>query len=128
MFETVLFPLEQRNQVLEMVKEMVAFAAEHASCLSLLSVVGVLDSPEARLSDDQTQLLRQIQLAVEGVGVPCTVMESPVHSAAEICSLASELNVDVIVMGLQGLSAEQEQDSTALNVIQHSPCPVLVVP
>ena len=128
MFETVLFPLEQRNQALEMVKAVITFAEEHASRLSRLSLVGVQDAAEAGLSESHLQLLQRTRTAVEHVGVPCAVVERPACSALEICSLATELNVDVIVMGLQGLNPAQDMDSTALNVIQHSACPVLVVP
>ena len=128
MFETVLFPLEQRNQALEMVKAVITFAEEHASRLSRLSLVGVQDAAEGGLSESHIRLLQRTRTALEHVGVPCAVVERPACSALEICSLATELNVDVIVMGLQGLNPAQDMDSTALNVIQHSACPVLVVP
>jgi nucleotide-binding universal stress UspA family protein len=111
-----------------MVKAVTTFAGEHASRLSRLSLVGVQDAAEGGLSESHLQLLQRTRTAVEHVGVPCAVVERPACSALEICSLATELNVDVIVMGLQGLNPAQDMDSTALNVIQHSACPVLVVP
>ena len=128
MFETVLFPIEQRNQALEIVKKVISFAEEHASRLSRLSLVGVQDAAEGGLSESLVQLLQRTRTAVEHVGVPCAVVERPACSALEICSLATELNVDVIVMGLQGLNPAQDMDSTALKVSEHSACPVLVVP
>ena len=128
MFETVLFPLEQRNQALEMVKKVITFAEEQASRLVHLSVVGVQDTPEAGLSESHVQLLRRTQKAVEGVGVPSAVVQRPARSAFEICSLAAELNVDLMVVAVQGLNPDQDIDSTALKVIRHSPCPVLAVP
>ena len=72
-------------------------------------------------------LLQQTQARVEAVESPrgggplCAL-------SRQICSLATELNVDVIAVGLKGVNPDQDTDSTAFNVIQHAPCPVLVVP
>ena len=45
-----------------------------------------------------------------------------------ICDVADELNVDVIVMGTRGVNLESDSGSTAAQVLQLAPCPVLVVP
>ena len=45
-----------------------------------------------------------------------------------ICDVANELNVDVILIGTNGVNLERDSDSTAAQVIQFAPCPVLVVP
>ena len=128
MFETVLFPVDQRNNALEMANAVITFSEKQASRLFLLSVVGVTDDLEERTPESRRSLLHQTRARVEAVGVPCEVVDRQVRSAVEICSLATELNVDVIVVGLKGVSPDQDTDSTAFNVIQHAPCPVLVVP
>ena len=128
MFETVLFPVDQRNNALEMANAVITFSENQASRLFLLSVAGFRDGQDERIPESHRSLLQETQARVEAVGVPCEVVDRQVSSAVEICSLATELNVDVIVVGLKGVNPDQDTDSTALNVIQHAPCPVLVVP
>ena len=128
MFETVLFPVDQRNNALEMANAVITFSEKQASRLLLLSVAELSDGLEEQILESHRFLLQQTQARVEAVGVPCEMVDRQVRSAGEICSLATELNVDVIVVGLKGVNPDQDTDSTALNVIQHAPCPVLVVP
>ena len=128
MFETVLFPVDQGNNALEMANAVITFSEKQASRLLLLSVAELSDGLEEQILESHRFLLQQTQARVEAVGVPCEVVDRQVRSAGEICSLATELNVDVIVVGLKGVNPDQDTDSTAFNVIQHAPCPVLVVP
>ena len=128
MFETVLFPIERRNQGLDGAAEAIALAQDHAAGLVLLPVLEPGEGASGPMWLTQAQLLQQTQARVERCGLPCEVLERQGSSAAEICALATELNVDVIVMGLRGLNPDQDQDSTVCRVIQHAPCPVLVVP
>ena len=128
MFETVLFPIEQRDQGFDVAAEAIALVQDHAARLVLLPVLEPGEAASGPMSLSQAQLIQQTQACVEGCGLPCEVVERQGSSAAEICALATELNVDVIVMGLRGLNPDQNQDSTVCRVIQHAPCPVLVVP
>ena len=128
MFETVLFPIEQRDQGFDVAAEAIALVQDHAARLVLLPLLEPGEAASVPMSLSQAQLIQQTQACVEGCGLPCEVVERQGSSAAEICALATELNVDVIVMGLRGLNPDQDQDSTVCRVIQHAPCPVWVVP
>ena len=128
MFETVLFPIERRNQGLDVADEAIALVQDHAARLLLLPVLEPGEGASGPMSPSQAQKIQQTQACVDGCGLPCEVLERQGRSAAEICDVATELNVDVIVMGVRGLNPDQDQDSTVFRVIQQAPCPVLVVP
>ena len=128
MFETVLFPIERRNQGLDGAAEAIALAQDHAAGLVLLPVLEPGEGASGPMWLTQAQLLQQTQARVERCGLPCEVLERQGSSAAEICALATELNVDVIVMGTGGVSLNSDDGSTAARVIELAPCPVLVVP
>ena len=127
MFETVLFPIDQSREALETAGKALELARTHGSRLLLLSVV----EPERREMNDHeavARLLTSVKERFEQSGVACEPIEREGKPAFVICDVADELNVDVIVMGTRGVNLESERGSTAAQVLQLAPCPVLVVP
>jgi nucleotide-binding universal stress UspA family protein len=127
MFDTVLFPIDNSRQTLEMAGKVIQLAQRHGSRVVLLAVVedeeGAMHEPAA-----VTQLLEQARVSFEEAGLACDVFERSGKPAFVIGDVAEEVNADLIVMGTRGLTLEDDQHSTAARVIQLAPCPVMVVP
>ena len=127
MFETVLFPIDPSREALEPEVKALEFARRDGSRLVLLSVL----QPVSEVKHDHEALagvLSQTRKRCELAGVICQEVERSGKPASVICDVADELNVDVIVMGTRGVNLESDSDSTAAQVLQLAPCPVLVVP
>ena len=127
MFRTVLMPIDQSLHAAELGAEAVQLASGADSRVVLLSVVPINRS-ELQASDSAAQLLNQICARLKRMGVPWDAIERQGRPSAVICDVANELNVDVIVIGARGVNLKRDSDSTAAQVIQFAPCPVLVVP
>ena len=127
MFETVLFPIDQSREALETAAKALELARSHGSRLVLLSVVQP-ERPEMHDHEAVAGLLDQARDRFEQAGVTCEQIEREGRPAFVICDVADELNVDVIVMGTRGVNLESDSGSTAAQVLQLAPCPVLVVP
>ncbi len=127
MFETVLFPIDPSREALEPEVKALEFARRDGSRLVLLSVL----QPVIEVKHDHEALagvLSQTRKRCELAGVICQEVERSGKPASVICDVADELNVDVIVMGTRGVNLESDSGSTAAQVLQLAPCPVLVVP
>ena len=127
MFETVLFPIHPSREALEPEVKALEFARRDGSRLVLLSVL----QPVSEVKHDHEALagvLSQTRKRCELAGVICQEVERSGKPASVICDVADELNVDVIVMGTRGVNLESDSGSTAAQVLQLAPCPVLVVP
>tara|TARA_B100001063_G_scaffold80330_1_gene74741 strand:- start:614 stop:997 length:384 start_codon:yes stop_codon:yes gene_type:complete len=127
MFETVLFPIDPSREALEPEVKALEFARRDGSRLVLLSVL----QPVSEVKHDHEALagvLSQTRKRCELAGVICQEVERSGKPASVICDVADELNVDVIVMGTRGVNLESDSGSTAAQVLQLAPCPVLVVP
>ena len=127
MFETVLFPIDPSREALEPEVKALEFARRDGSRLVLLSVL----QPVSEVKHDHEVLagvLSQTRKRCELAGVICQEVERSGKPASVICDVADELNVDVIVMGTRGVNLESDSGSTAAQVLQLAPCPVLVVP
>ena len=127
MFETVLFPIDPSREALEPEVKALEFARRDGSRLVLLSVL----QPVSEVKHDHQALagvLSQTRKRCELAGVICQEVERSGKPASVICDVADELNVDVIVMGTRGVNLESDSGSTAAQVLQLAPCPVLVVP
>ena len=127
MFETVLFPIDPSREALEPEVKALEFARRDGSRLVLLSVL----QPVSEVKHDHEALagvLSQTRKRCELAGVICQEVERSDNPASVICDVADELNVDVIVMGTRGVNLESDSGSTAAQVLQLAPCPVLVVP
>ena len=127
MFETVLFPIDPSRQALEPEVKALEFARRDGSRLVLLSVLQPL-SEEKHDHEAVAGVLSQTRKRCELAGVICQEVERSGKPASVICDVADELNVDVIVMGTRGVNLESDSGSTAAQVLQLAPCPVLVVP
>ena len=127
MFETVLLPIDPSREALEPEVKALEFARRDGSRLVLLSVL----QPVSEVKHDHEALagvLSQTRKRCELAGVICQEVERSGKPASVICDVANELNVDVIVMGTRGVNLESDSGSTAAQVLQLAPCPVLVVP
>ena len=127
MFETVLFPFDSSRQALEMFSRALELARRHNSRLVLLSVQGD-ESPGMKDPDAVALFLKHSQEQSKEAGLVFELVERKGKPADVILDVASELNVDVIVMGTHGVNLNTDSESTAAEVIQFAPCPVLVVP
>ena len=127
MFETVLFPFAADRQAPGVFGKALELAQQHNSRLVLLTVLGD-ESPGMKDPDAGSLLLKHVQDQLNKAGVAFELVERRGNPALVILDLASELNVDVIVMGTHGVNLNTDSESTAAEVIQLAPCPVLVVP
>ena len=127
MFETVLFPIDPSRDALEPEVKALEFARRDGSRLVLLSVLQPV-SEEKHDHEAVAGVLSQTRKRCELAGVICQEVERSGKPASVICDVADELNVDVIVMGTRGVNLESDSGSTAAQVLQLAPCPVLVVP
>tara|TARA_B100000965_G_scaffold183822_1_gene153478 strand:- start:423 stop:806 length:384 start_codon:yes stop_codon:yes gene_type:complete len=127
MFETVLLPIDPSRKALEPEVKALEFARRDGSRLVLLSVLQPV-SEEKHDHEAVAGVLSQTRKRCELAGVICQEVERSGKPASVICDVADELNVDVIVMGTRGVNLESDSGSTAAQVLQLAPCPVLVVP
>ena len=127
MFQTVLFPIDLSVEALEPSGKALELACRDGSRLVLLSVL----TPVTGKKHDHEAVagvLSQTRKRCEQAGVICQEVERSGKPASVICDVVNELNVDVIVMGTRGVNLESDSGSTAAQVLQLAPCPVLVVP
>ena len=127
MFETVLLPIATRQQAVDAAAQALELARIHNSRLVLLAVVEK-DRPTMQGPNGVAPWLEPIRGQMLQAGVPSVVLQREGDPADVIGAVASELNVDVIVMGTGGVALNSEDGSTPARVIRHAPCPVLVVP
>ena len=127
MFETVLLPIATRQQAVDAAAHALELARIHNSRLVLLAVV---EKDRLTMQDPNgvAPWLEPIRGQMLQAGVACAVLQREGDLADVIVAVASELNVDVIVMGTGGVALNSEDGSTPARVIRHAPCPVLVVP
>ena len=127
MFETVLLPIATRQQAVDAAAQALELARIHNSRLVLLAVV---EKDRLTMQDPNgvAPWLEPIRGQMLQAGVPSVVLQRQGDPADVIGAVASELNVDVIVMGTGGVALNSEDGSTPARVIRHAPCPVLVVP
>ena len=127
MFETVLLPIATRQQAVDAAAHALELARIHNSRLVLLAVVEK-DRPTMQDPNGVAPWLEPIRGQMLQAGVPSVVLQREGDPADVIGAVASELNVDVIVMGTGGVALNSDDGSIAAQVIRHAPCPVLVVP
>ena len=127
MFETVLLPIATRQQAVDAAAHALELARIHNSRLVLLAVV---EKDRLTMQDPNgvAPWLEPIRGQMLQAGVACAVLQREGDLADVIVAVASELNVDVIVMGTGGVALNSDDGSIAARVIRHAPCPVLVVP
>ena len=127
MFESVLFPIDPTREDLSTAEKAIELARKHDSHLILLAIKQ-MDKPEINNEKSIDSLLKKVKEEIEKKSISCEVMEQQGKPAFVICDVADELSVDLIVMGTRGINLQEDNKSTAAQVIQFAPCPVLVVP
>jgi nucleotide-binding universal stress UspA family protein len=105
---------------------------------SRLLVLAVARRTEPEVSNDANALdtarehlertLTQLRSRVRGEGIEIETQVTQGHPAEEIIRKAREDQVDLIVVGHQGMSRREERTlgSIAQHVLSHAPCPVMV--
>jgi len=71
----------------------------------------------------------QKQASSKGVSVECKCYEATGSIGSQICQIAQDLNVDLIILGRKGHNAIAEVllGSTSNHVMHHAPCAILVI-
>jgi nucleotide-binding universal stress UspA family protein len=90
-----------------------------------ISMVTFRDNSANRLSDDLHMLAKTLGLSINN----CHFRSSGLPPFHEICKVAREIPADLIVMPTHAPTglAHFFEGSTAERIVQHSPCPVVVV-
>ena len=127
MFRTVLLPTDSSNEAVEAAVRAVELSSHADKRLVLLSVLSSNRSQPQQLKSG-IPILNPTSPSLGRLQGACDVIEREGTPAPLICAVADELNVDVIVIGARGVNLRRDTTSTAALVIQHAPCPVLVVP
>lgn len=137
MFKTVLFPLDRSREAREAAEVVANVVQKYGSRLVLLSVLeepseGDADSPSEPMASHEAvaELLNNAQSLFVQQGIEAEIMERKGKPAFTICDVADEIEANLIIMGSRGMSLIEEaaDRSVANQVINLSPCPVLVVP
>lgn len=136
MFKTILFPIDQSREAREAAHMVADLVKNYQSHLILLSVVeevtesdphhaNAMNSPE-----DVAKLLQAGRDFFSQKGIEAQVLEKEGIPSFSICDVADEMGADLIVMGCRGLglTSEGAAESVTSQVINLSPCPVLIVP
>jgi nucleotide-binding universal stress UspA family protein len=128
MFQKVLFPVNQSHEAKQAIDVVVEVVQKYSAQLVVMSAVKDINS-ETETSSAQA-LLQEIcdQLSKAGISAETKISQGKPELA--ICDAADELEVDLIIMGSQGMVSTKDHPdgSTSQKVINLSPCPVLVVP
>jgi nucleotide-binding universal stress UspA family protein len=76
-----------------------------------------------------TALLASVEEAAEAEGVHCSTVAADGLAVEEICRVASDYDVQLIVVGSHGWSAAKRflSGSVSTGLVHSAPCPVLVV-
>jgi nucleotide-binding universal stress UspA family protein len=79
-------------------------------------------------SEQLEKSLARLRSRVQGMGIEIETQVARGHPAEEIIRKAREDQVDLIVVGHQGMSRREELalGSIAQHVLSHAPCPVMV--
>ncbi|MDJ1183432.1 universal stress protein [Roseofilum casamattae] len=136
MFNTVLFPINQSQETLDATEVVMNIVQKYGSTLILLSVLEESPSaegeaPEPMTSHDRVaELLEKVKAGFSKNGIEAKTIELKGKPAFTICDVADEEEVGLIIMGSRGmgLTDEGSKDSITNQVINLSPCPVLIVP
>lgn len=69
------------------------------------------------------------QAAAKGVSVECKCYEATGSVGSQICQIAQDLNVDLIILGRKGHNAIAEAllGSVSNHVMHHAPCAILII-
>ncbi len=136
MFKTVLFPINKSQETLAATEVVMEIVQKYDANLILLSVLEHEDSSESpsrepMVSHEQVaELLAKVRSGFSKNGIEAETVEREGKPAFAICDVADEMNANLIIMGSRGIGLTEEgsKDSITNQVINLSPCPVLIVP
>ncbi|MDJ1168249.1 universal stress protein [Roseofilum sp. BLCC_M154] len=136
MFKTVLFPINKSQETLAATEVVMDIVKTYGSNLILLSVLEneIAEEDASRdpmISHDQiAELLGKVKSGFAKSGIEAKSVEREGKPAFTICDVADEMDVNLIIMGSRGvgLTEDGSKDSITNQVINLSPCPVLIVP
>jgi nucleotide-binding universal stress UspA family protein len=128
MFHKILFPVNRSHEARQAIDVVVDIVKRYSAQLVVMSAVSDLNSTAE--TDSAQELLQEIcnHLSKAGISAETKIGEGKPELA--ICDMADELEVDLIIIGSQGMVSTKDhpEGSTSQKVINLSPCPVLVVP
>lgn len=136
MFKTVLFPINKSQETLAATEVVMDIVKTYGSNLILLSVLENETTEEDASRDPMTshdqiaELLNKVKSGFAKSGIEAKTVEREGKPAFTICDVADEMEVNLIIMGSRGvgLTEDGSKDSITNQVINLSPCPVLIVP
>jgi nucleotide-binding universal stress UspA family protein len=136
MFKTVLFPINKSQETLAATEVVMDIVKTYGSNLILLSVLEneIAEEDASRdpmISHEQiAELLGKVKSGFAKSGIEAKTVEREGKPAFTICDVADEMDVNLIIMGSRGvgLTEDGSKDSITNQVINLSPCPVLIVP
>jgi nucleotide-binding universal stress UspA family protein len=139
-FNRILVPVDFSRPSLNAISYALAVSRQFGGDLRVLHVVDTTQFPPPTLltlpllpqSELERRLTRQLQAVVLKYGTDGDVSALPLRTGTayeEICAAARELKAELIVIATHGYTGYKHLflGSTAERVVQHSPCPVLVV-
>lgn len=141
MYHQILVPVDGSGHSLEAVKSarwLASHSAGHDCRITLLHVSPVLalnevamgvDNIDERQNEEGRKILAEAAERLVGSDVPFASELVTGPPAKTICAMAKEGSYDLIVMGSRGLNLLSELlvGSVSHYVVQHAPCPVLIV-
>jgi nucleotide-binding universal stress UspA family protein len=139
-FPRILVPIDLSRPSLKAIPYALAISRQFGADVHLLHVTDVAQQPPPTLltlalvpqSEWNQRLMKRLQALANKYSTDGNVsaLEPRTGTAyEEICAVARELKADLIVIATHGYTGYKRMflGSTAAQVVQHSPCPVLVV-
>ena len=139
-FNRILVPIDFARPSLKAIPYALAIARQFGADVRLLHVVDTTQYPPPTLLTlplvPQAELSRRLRQRLEAIALKyrtdgnVSALEPRTGIAyEEVCAVARELKADLIVIATHGYTGYKRVflGSTAERVVQHSPCPVLVV-
>lgn len=125
MFGKILYPVNQSRESRQAISMVLDVAKHHRSHVFVISVV-----TDATAAPEVAPIIEEVTRFLDTERIPYETKIVPGTPAITICDLADELEVDLIIMGSEGMMVAEEhpEGSVSQKVVNLSPCPVLVVP
>ena len=127
MFETILLPINTLKFNLQKTEKAIHFARHNIVRLIIL-YFSEHQSASLNTSDGISYATSILKDLIVQNDVVCDVIHRRGKEAIVICEIADELNVDLIVMGAQGINLLKESQNITSRVIKTANCPVLIIP
>lgn len=125
MFSKILFPVNHSHEAKQAIPVVIEMVQKYQAQLWVMSAIK--DETEQGEAEALVAEMRE-KLAQHGIQANTKIVSGKPELA--ICDTADDLDVDLIIIGSQGMSTTHDhpEGSTSQKVVNLSPCPVLVVP